>query len=120
MKYMFLIFADESRRLTSEERQTLAERHCAVVRDASSRGILVAAEPMKPTRFATTVRKQSGQPVVSDGPYAESKEQMSGYYILDLDTLDEAIEWASRIPAGPLGAEGGVEIRLLPGVARAN
>ena len=81
-------------------------------------GILQGAEPLAPTTTATTVRMQDGSPFISDGPFAETKEQLAGYYILDCANLDEAIEWAARIPTGCKGAEGCIEIRPLPGLPK--
>lgn len=118
MKYMFLIYADESRVISSDELVELKARHAEVIRDATAQGILDRAEPLKSTRFATTVRKENGKRVVTDGPFAESKEQLVGYYILDLPSLEEAVQWAERIPAGPQGSEVAVEIRPLPGPIR--
>ncbi len=118
MQYLFLIYGDDLRYRTEAENEQLVRRHSGVIRDAQSSGVFVAAEPLKSTRFATTVRKQSGNPVVTDGPFIESKEQLIGYYILKLDTREEAIEWAGRIPAGPEGCEGAVEIRIFPGLRK--
>jgi hypothetical protein len=75
------------------------------------RGIFVAGDPLQPTATATTVRKEDGKPLVLDGPFAETKEQLAGYYILDCNNLDEAIEWAAQIPTGCRGGEGCIEIR---------
>ena len=71
---------------------------------------VAAGEALHPTSAATTVRVRNGQTLTSDGPFAETKEQLGGFYILDVDNLDEAIKWASKIP----DAKGGsVEIRPL-------
>jgi hypothetical protein len=72
---------------------------------------LAGAEPLMPTSTATTVRHKDGKLVVTDGPFAETKEQLAGYYILDCENLDEAIDWAGRIPTECGGREGSVEIR---------
>ncbi|MGH9394537.1 MAG: YciI family protein, partial [Terriglobales bacterium] len=69
------------------------------------------AEPLHPTRTATTVRIQRGKPLISDGPFAETKEQLAGYYILDCRDLDEALEWAARIPTTCQGGSGCIEVR---------
>ncbi|HUN67912.1 MAG TPA: YciI family protein, partial [Burkholderiales bacterium] len=71
-----------------------------------------------PTSTATTVRLRDGRPLITDGPFAETKEQLAGYYILDCKDLDEAIEWAARIPTGCKGREGCIEIRPMPGLSR--
>jgi hypothetical protein len=115
MRYMFLIYSKEvaDALATPEERQTVARAHSAVMQEAAAKGIFRGAEPLKPTSTATTVRKNGGKPYTVDGPFAETKEQLAGYYILDCQNLDEAIEWAKKIPTECKGAEGCVEIRPL-------
>jgi hypothetical protein len=71
----------------------------------------VAYEGLKPTATATTVRAQDGRALVLDGPFAETKEQLAGYYILECKDLDEAVEWAKRIPTSCKGESGCIEIR---------
>jgi len=90
--------------------------HRAVMEAAGAKGVLEGAEPLANTSTATTVRMQNGTPVVTDGPFAETKEQLAGYYILDCKDLDEAIAWAAKIPTGCGGIQGCVEIRPLRGV----
>src|SRR2546429_8366058 len=84
--------------------------------EASQKGILEGAEPLRPTTTATTVRPQHGKSIVLDGPFAETKEQLAGYYILDCKDLDEAISYAARIPTACGGKPGCIEIRALPGL----
>ena len=117
MRYMMLIYTKERESgLTREEREKLMAGHGATMREAAEKGILQGAEPLAPTRTATTVRMQNGQAMITDGPFAETKEQLAGYYILDCANLDEAIEWAARIPTSCKGGEGCIEIRPLPGL----
>jgi hypothetical protein len=78
--------------------------------------VLVAAEPLAPIASATTVRVADGKALVTDGPFAETKEQLAGYYIIDCPNLDEAIEWAAKIPTACRGGEGCIEIRPMPGL----
>jgi hypothetical protein len=113
MRYMMLIYSKEQSGGT-HERNYLGHR--AVMEDAARKGILVAAEPLAPTSTATTVRVENSKALITDGPFAETKEQLAGYYILDCQNLDEAIEWAARIPTACKGGEGCVEIRPLPGI----
>jgi len=80
-------------------------------REAKKKGIFQGAEPLRPTITATTVRLEGGKPLILDGPFAETKEQLAGYYILDCDNLDEAISWAAKIPTSCRGGEGCIEIR---------
>jgi len=113
MRYMFLIYsrdADAFER-SPEERERLTAAHWAVMDDARARGVLEGAEPLQPTATATTVRIEGGRKLILDGPFAETKEQLAGYYILDCKDLDEAIAWAARIPTSCRGGEGCVEIR---------
>jgi hypothetical protein len=75
--------------------------------------VLVAAEPLHATSTATTIRKRGDAFLTVDGPFAETVEQLAGYYILDCADLDEAMEWARRIPTACGGEEGSIEIRPL-------
>ncbi len=118
MRYMLLIYSREQPGgVPPEERPGLYQRHAAVMEDARRKGAFIAAEPLAPTSSATTVRlTAAGEALVTDGPFAETKEQLAGYYMLECANLDEAIEWAARIPTGCKGAEGCIEIRPLPGL----
>ena len=112
MRYMFLIYSQErTEGPPPEVIDDLKARHWAVMQDARAKGILLAVEGLKPTSMATTVRVQEGKPMTLDGPFAETKEQLAGYYILECKDLDEAIEWGKRIPSNCKGQEGCIEIR---------
>ena len=115
MRYMFLIYTTEAAEgaASPEERQEVIDRHRAVMDETARRGILVGAEPLAPTATATTVRSDGSKVVLMDGPFAETKEQLAGYYILDCRDADEAVEWASKIPTACGGGKGCVEIRPL-------
>jgi hypothetical protein len=112
MRYMFLIYSREEdlAQASAEDREELKAGHWAVMDETKRRGVFVAGEPLHPTVTATTVRKDNGRPLIVDGPFAETKEQLAGYYILDCNSLDEAITWASKIPTACRG-EGCIEIR---------
>ncbi len=71
-------------------------------------GALVAGDRLHPTSAATTVRVRGGQTLTTDGPFAETKEQLVGYYIIDAETLDDALSWAERIPGA---VDGSIEVR---------
>jgi hypothetical protein len=71
-------------------------------------GVFVAGDALQPTATATTVRVRSGQRVVTDGPFAETKEQLGGYYLINVKSLDQAIEWADKCPGSKSGT---MEIR---------
>ncbi len=95
MRYMFLIYTKEAERA----------QHSAEEMNKAM------AEPLQPTSTATTVRVQNGKVMITDGPFAETKEQLGGYYILDCKDLDEALEWAGKIPTACGGGNGCVEVR---------
>jgi len=113
MRYMMLVYSREQAPAYPESMQQIAETHRKVMAEATAKGVLEGAEPLRPTTTATTVREGNGTSIVLDGPFAETKEQLAGYYILDCKDLDEAIEWAKKIPTGCQGAEGCIEIRPL-------
>ena len=117
MRYMMLVYTQEKENgLTREQAEQLTAAHWAVMQETTRKGILLGAEPLGPTANATTVRVQNGTALITDGPFAETKEQLAGYYILDCENLDEAIEWAAKIPTACQGGEGCIEIRPLLGL----
>jgi len=119
MKYMFLIYSQETAEpLLPGELERIANGHRALMSEAGQKGILLGCEKLKPTRSATTVRTKDGLPIMMDGPFAETKEQLAGYYILECKDLDEAIDWAKRIPTTCQGGEGSVEIRPVEDMQR--
>jgi hypothetical protein len=115
MRYMMLIYSTEVDMTTvpRSEYDKVAAAHGALLEETAKRGILVGANPLQGTNTATTVRHRNGEVVTFDGPFAETKEQLAGYYILDCADLDEAVAWAARIPTGCFGGSGCVEIRPL-------
>jgi hypothetical protein len=118
MRYMFLIYSGETDMtgMTPADMDALKAAHWAVMDETRAKGIFHGAEPLHPTATATTVRMQGGKSLVIDGPFAETKEQLAGYYILDCKDLDEAIAWAAKIPTACKGDEGCVEIRPIMGL----
>lgn len=121
MRYMLLIYSRETNMatLSPEEEQEISAAHWVVMDETAKRRIFRGAEPLKPTTTATTVRMQGGKPIITDGPFAETKEQLAGYYILDCKDLDEAISWASKIPTSCKGGEGCIEIRPIQVIPKA-
>lgn len=111
MRYMMLIYSREDEAATPEDIRAVAMAHEAVMDQTRAQGIFCAADPLQPSVTATTVRVQAGQSLVTDGPFAETKEQLAGYYILDCQDLDEALSWAAKIPTSCAGAPGCIEIR---------
>ena len=112
MRYMLLIYASETdfSHMTSEERAAIMQGHSTFAQEAMQRGILMGGAPLQPISTAMTVRIRKGKTLVIDGPFAETKEQLAGTYILDCKTLDEAIELATKIPDA---LHGSIEIRPL-------
>src|SRR6185312_6268233 len=111
MRYMMLIYNQETESASPEEMQKTTAEHWALVEEATRLGIFRGAEPLEPTATTTTVRIEDGKAMLTDGPFAETKEQLAGYYILDCKDLDEALEWAVRIPTRRGNTPGCVEVR---------
>jgi hypothetical protein len=110
MKYLLSLYADESRFAERSPEQTREGMKAwdAYTREAIDAGVMVAAEGLDSSSTATTIRLQEGgDHVVSDGPFAETKEQLGGFYLLDCQDLDDALAWARRIPM----PGGSVEVR---------
>jgi len=109
---MMLIYSVEAPDgLAPAEEERIRDGHRRVMEEAAQKGVLIGAEPLAPTSAATTVRIQDGKPLVFDGPFAETKEQLAGYYILECKDLDEAVAWAAKIPTECQGHQGSIEIR---------
>src|SRR6267378_8536559 len=107
MKYMLLIYGDENG-LTETERKDCYAESTQLAHDLHTNGQFVAANPLSPTAMATSVRVRDGRRLVTDGPFAETREQLDGFYIIDAKDLDEAIGVAARIPPARKGT---IEIR---------
>ena len=110
MQYMLLIYGDqngwESR--GEEERGQIFQAYGAFTQELQGSGAMVAGDALQPTQTATTVRVRDGETLLSDGPFAEIKEQLGGYYILDCEDLDVALRYAAMIPSARYGS---VEVR---------
>ncbi len=100
MKYLLALIGDESNyaEMTPEQGQEAMKAWDAFTKDTTDAGAFVAGEGLQPSAAATTVDLRGSGPVVSDGPFAETKEQLGGFYLLDCENLDEALAWAKRIP----------------------
>jgi hypothetical protein len=111
MRYMLLIYTreDEWGSMSQEENRKAMEGHLAIMDETVKRGMLVGINPLAHTSSATTVRVENGKVLTTDGPFAETREVLAGYYMLDCQDLDEAIAWAARIPH--CKARGCVEVR---------
>jgi hypothetical protein len=106
---MLLIYLDE-KTLTESERQACYAESSALAHDLKASGKYLAASPLQPTDAATSVRVREGRRLVTDGPFAETREQLGGYYLVEADDLDDAIRIAARIP---MARKGTVEVRPL-------
>lgn len=118
MRYMLLIYSRDDDPPTPGQMQEVAAAHRAVMEEAGRCGVFRAADPLEPSATATTVRVQGSNVLLTDGPFIETKEQLAGYYILDCQDLDEAIEWAAKIPTSCQGAPGCVEVRPIRDTSR--
>ena len=120
MRYMLLIYQNENIKesQTPEERIKSESHAYSYIQETMQRGVFKAADPLEPTRAATTVRTQNGKVTITDGPFAETKEQLAGYFILDCKDLDEALEWAAKFPMECSGGAGSVEVRPLRDLPR--
>jgi hypothetical protein len=107
MKYMLLIYGDETA-LSESEREACYVESTQLAHEIKSNGQYLAANPLYPTALATSVRMREGKRLVTDGPFAETREQLGGYFLIDAGDLDEAIGIAARIP---MARKGTVEIR---------
>lgn len=112
MKYMLLIYADESAMPppAKAEANEMMPAYFAYTEAMMKAGILVGGDRLAPTATATTVRSPNGKTKVMNGPYAETREQLGGYYLIDVPDLDAALAWAARCPGA---ASGVIEVRPL-------
>jgi hypothetical protein len=110
MQYMLLIYDDEQlwADMGEAERGQIFQAYGAYTEDMRQKGVFVAGDALQPTSTATTVRDRNGDRLVTDGPFAETKEQLGGYYLIEVDSLDDALDWAARIPSAKVGS---IEVR---------
>lgn len=107
MKYMLLVYLDEHA-LSETEREHCYVESAQLAQEIKSSGKYFSAGPLHPTSTATSVRVREGKRLVTDGPFAETREQLGGYYLIDAGNLDEAIKIAERVPVARVGT---IEIR---------
>ena len=107
MQYMLLIYLEEQS-WTQAEREECYQESTALTHQLEATGHYLLAAPLHPTSTATSVRVRDGKRLVTDGPFAETREQLGGFYLIEAKDLDEAIDIAGRIPAGLRGT---VEVR---------
>lgn len=109
MKYLLLVYGAEDA-WTEQERTDCMEKSTELCHQLQSKGQFLGASPLQPVATATSIRIRTGKRLITDGPFAETQEQLGGYYLIDVPNLDEAIDIASRIPGA---SKGTVEIRPL-------
>ena len=107
MKYMMLVYLDEQA-MSESEREHCYVESAQLARELSANGKYLASGPLHPVAMATSVRVRNSRRLVTDGPFAETREQLGGYYLIDANDLDEAMSIAERIPAARVGT---IEIR---------
>jgi hypothetical protein len=110
MRYALLIYASEQdwAAQSEEQAQVVSQEYMAFTKDIIDRGLMKGGEALQPTATATTVRVRDGETLTTDGPFAETKDQLGGFYLVDCKDLDEAIEVAARIPDARRGS---IEVR---------
>jgi len=110
MKYLLTIYMDESTYgdTTPEQARQVMAAYEAFGREVTEAGVMLGGEGLQPSGTATTVQVRDGQTITSDGPFADTREQLGGYYLLDCRDLDEAIGWAAKIPGARSGT---IEVR---------
>jgi hypothetical protein len=113
MKYMLLVYLDE-KALSDDEREHCYVESAQLTQDLNTKGQYVIASPLHSVATATTVRLREGKRLVTDGPFAETREQLGGFYMVEVEDLDEAIRVAERIPVARLGT---IEIRPVQEIA---
>ena len=105
MKYLCLVYLEQ------QKLHAVPDRECSDCGAGLRKsGLLIAAEALQPVETATTVRVRNGKVSMTDGPFAETKEQLGGYYVIEADSLDEALAWAAKIPSARIGS---IEVRPL-------
>lgn len=110
MQYLLLIYSDEKigANMGEAERQQLTADYMAYTQKLITAGVMRAGDALLPTSSATTVRVRGKETLTTDGPFAETKEALGGYYLVDVENLDEALKWAARIPSAKYGS---IEVR---------
>ena len=118
MQYLLLIYGTEAEfgKLAESEQMAIYQEYRKLVEELTEKKIYLGGNPLKPTNTAATVRVRKGKKVVTDGPFAETKEQLAGYFLIEAKDLDEALAVAARIPAA---REGSIEARPIRPIGQA-
>jgi hypothetical protein len=112
MKYLLAIYADEAEwsELSQDDREAMYVEYARFAEDMGRRGMMIDGAELRPTAAATTVRVREGRTLVTDGPFAETKEQLGGYFVVECESIDDAIEAAGQMPTARHGC---IEVRPL-------
>jgi hypothetical protein len=108
VRYLTLIYTTEGPRPSDADMQKMMTEYGAVTQEMRDKGAYLAGEALQPVATATTVRVRNGERLVTDGPFAETREQLGGFYMLECKDLDEALAWAAKLPGARFGS---VEVR---------
>src|SRR6201988_2666046 len=110
MQYMLLIYnaPGDWESIPADQRQAIFEAYGTFPEELQASGKMVAGDALQPISTATSVRVRDGETLTTDGPFAETKEVLGGYYLIDVDALEEAVEWGAKLPGGQYGT---VEVR---------
>ena len=109
MQYMLLIYnSGDWQDLSPEQQQEIGGAYFAFTEELQAAGKMVAGDALQPTSTATSVRVRDGETLTTDGPFAETKEVLGGYYLIDVESLDESLAWAAKIPGAAYGT---IEVR---------
>jgi hypothetical protein len=109
MRYLMMIYTPESSMPPAPtEGRKMMESYAIFTQEVRDRGLLEGGEALQPTSTATTVKVRNGERIITDGPFAETREQLGGYYLLNCKDLDEALDYAAKIPGAQFGS---IEVR---------
>jgi hypothetical protein len=110
MQYMLLIYnpPGDWEALPAEQRQAIGEAYFNFTEELRAAGKMVAGDALQPISTATSIRVRDGETLTTDGPFAETKEVLGGYYLIDVESLDEALEWGAKVPGAAYGT---IEVR---------
>jgi hypothetical protein len=108
VQYILLIYSNEDGDTDGTDDEDVLRRYGAFTQEVRDGGKLVASDRLQPTSAATTLRIRNGEALITDGPFAETKEQLGGYYVLECENIDEALAYAAKIPAAERGS---IEVR---------
>jgi hypothetical protein len=110
MKYIMLIYGNEAAEAAAGEadRMEMFQAHMAYAQEMGAKGVMVGGDPLLPTSAATTVRVRDGKALTTQGPFAETTEQLGGYYLIECANLDDALSWAAKNPSAKYGS---IEVR---------